>query len=157
MAASRPNNAGFTLIEVLIAMSLFAIAATMVVPTMFAWTQANHLAAQRDAARQALARIGDEYAQRGWDSPAWSTAHTASTFGAAVNTVLPGLGDADYTSHGSVALGDTGRTAAVDYAVVSVLDGQNRPVNRIMRLRARWDGPAGQPRLLGRLLQRNAP
>lgn len=157
MAASRPNNGGFTLIEVLIAMSLFAIAATMVVPTMFAWVQANQLNLQRDRARQALDRIGDGYRQAGWSSGAWTTAHTASNYDAAVNTVLPGLADSAYSDHGSVSLADTGRTADVDYAVVAVIDEQNRPVSRIMRLRAQWPGPAGNTRSEDRLLQRNAP
>ena len=138
-------------------MSLFAIAATMVVPTMFAWVQANQLAIQRDRARQVLDRVGDEYLQSGWDSGVWSTAHTASTFDAAVNSVLPGLSDSAYSDYGSVALADTGRSADVDFAVVAVLDAQNRPVSRIMRLRAQWPGPAGDTRSEDRLLQRNAP
>ena len=157
MAASRPNNGGFTLIEVLIAMSLFAIAATMVVPTMFAWVQANQLSLQRDRARQALDRIGDEYLQADWESGAWTTAHTASSYDAAVNTVLPGLSDSAYSDHGSVSLADTGRSADVDYAVVAVIDAQNRQVSRIMRLRAQWPGPAGNTRSEDRLLQRNVP
>jgi len=98
VAVSRPNNGGFTLIEVLIAMSLFAIAATMVVPTMFAWVQANQLSVQRDRARQALDRVGDEYLQMGWASSAWSTAHdrfdaptdAETGFDTTVDWTLPG-------------------------------------------------------------------
>jgi type II secretory pathway pseudopilin PulG len=138
-------------------MTLFAVAATMVVPSMLAWTEAVRMGRQRDAARQALDRAAAWYRQAGWDSAAWTAAATASDRASAVGTVLPGLGQGAYTRHASVALGADGPAATLEYAVVAVVDDRRQAVNRVMRLRARWTGPGGKERRIVRLVQRNAP
>lgn len=148
------GESGFTLIEALIAMTIFAIGAVMVVPTMYAWVRANTVSQQRDQAGRILDRAADTLAQQGWGSTEWSTGTTTSSFNYAVETLLDNPSYTNWVSYTASQV-PYGEPTDIGYAVVGITNSTGQPISRIMKVRIQWTGPAGNNLEQERIVQRN--
>lgn len=159
---SAPSSSGFTLIEALIAMTLFAIGALMLVPTMFAWVEANNLSMQKDEMSRILDSHRGTIRYMDWDHAVWDTTVSPSTaegFSSARNILdSASLNDLGSISgfQTSVELGDMGVTASVRYGVVAITDSDGNVFSKLMRLQGSWQGQgrAGNQRTEERLVQK---
>ncbi len=167
----QPVQRGFTLIEALVALTIFSIGALMVVPALFSWVQANTVSMQRDAIQRILSQAADTLSENPWDSGAWDPAKTATfgstynactqyqTFSRAVEEGLSAecLSASDWETYKGYSRPDLGlQNIAVDYAVLEVTDRLDNP-SRVMKLRMTWQGPAGRTYKEEQFVQRNAP
>lgn len=154
MKPAVTDSEGFTLIEALVAMTIFAIGTIMIVPTMFAWVRANTVSIQRDQAARILGRAADTLAQQGWSSSEWSTANTASSLNDAIQSELD---NPSYTNWVSYTASEVPYDAPTDvgYAVVGVNNSIGQEILRVMKLRIEWTGPIGNTLQETRLIQRN--
>lgn len=156
MASERLFEAqGFTLIEALVAMTVFAIGSMMIVPSMFTWVRANAVSMQRDQAAQVLDREADTLAAQSWDSTEWS--NTTSTTSSLNDAIQNGLNNPAYTNWAAYNASQVPYDAAtnVGYAVVGVTNSVGQEVSRVMKVRIQWTGPAGNQLQETRLIQRN--
>jgi len=159
--ARLTDGRGFTLIEALVAMAVFAIGSLMVIPTIFAWVQANNLSLQRDAAGRIMDSQSAGLSQMAPDQAPWTDiVNTAGNYQAA-RGILDSLTPSGLTDLGTAAGFATpvsrpslGMTASVTYAVVGITDSGGNMLSRVMRLRVSWNGPAGSTHAEERLLQR---
>lgn len=136
-------------------MTIFAIGAVMVVPTMFAWVRANAVSMQRDEAARILDREGSVLLQRAWSTGEWSgQVGTTGSLATALETQLDGPAWSDWVTLGPSQTG-LETTADVDYATVGITDGAGQQVARVMKLRIQWQGPASDTLQATRILQRN--
>lgn len=164
MAFRLRSDAGFSLIEALIAMTIFAIGALMIVPSMFAWVGANTISLQRDEAMLILDAHDAELDQMGVDRAPWDDVTTPVDDYDAARTQLDGMSPSSLTDIGTapnfstpIHRPDVSMTASVNYAVVAITDSGGNQISRVMRLRVGWNGPAGGSHAEERLLQRRAP
>ena len=136
-------------------MTIFAIGAVMVVPTMFAWVRANAVSMQRDEAARILDREGSVLLQGAWSTAEWSgQVGTTGSLATALETQLDGPAWSDWVTLGPSQTG-LETTADVDYATVGITDGAGQQVARVMKLRIQWQGPASDTLQATRILQRN--
>jgi len=160
-----PNRSGtekgFTLMEALVALTIFAIGTLMIVPTLFTWVQANSVSLQRDEAARMLESQVAHLAQMGPNQAPWTNvSNTAANFSQA-RTILDGMASSAMTDLGTAAGFATplnrpsvGMTASVSYGVVGITDAGGNMLSRVMRLRIAWQGPAGNQLAEERLVQR---
>ncbi|MEF8793610.1 type II secretion system protein [Thiohalorhabdus sp.] len=139
---------GFTLIEAMVAMAVFAIGALMLVPTVATWMESNTGRMQQAEAARLLNAYEADISLRQWGDPVWGTTvgATANNESQARNLLqgavlqdINGVGG-NYSSPRQI--NDLGMTASINYGVVQVNQGGS-PVNRLMRLRVQWQGPNG--------------
>ncbi|HKJ88998.1 MAG TPA: type II secretion system protein [Gammaproteobacteria bacterium] len=155
MKTRGPEERGFTLIEALIAMTIFAIGSVMVVPTIYAWMHANIVTRQRDQAGRILDRTADTLAQQGWSSAEWSTVSaTTSSYPYALGTALK---NPTYNNWVSYSPSQVALTTSVNigYAVATITNDLNQPVSKIMKVRVQWTGPENNTLEETRIIQRN--
>lgn len=146
-----PKGAGgFTLIEALMALGIFAIGALMLLPSMYAWVDANAVSIQRDEAMRILAQAEDTLA---YSSPGsvWSTEKDVDQF----ETALDELDNVSYDPWKTFSPQDMAVDYTVETAAVGVLDSAGNVTSRIMRLRTEWQGPTGGNLSATRIVQRN--
>jgi len=146
---------GFTLIEALVAMTIFAIGTLMIVPSMFTWVRANAVSMQRDQAAQVLDGDADTLAAQSWDSTQWSnTNSTTNSLNDAIQNRLDNPAYNNWISYNASQVPYDAQTD-VDYAVVGVTNSVGQEVSRVMKVRIQWNGPAGNQLQETRILQRN--
>ncbi|MFP4560210.1 MAG: type II secretion system protein [Thiohalorhabdus sp.] len=143
------KEGGFTLIEALLAMSVFAIGAAMLFPAIFAWVDATSLSLQRDEAMRVLTRSEDTLTYS--TGSVWDPQATESQY----ETALETLDSASYSTWKEFAAADLPTKYEVQTAVVGVTDTDGNVASRVMRIRVRWDRPGGGTESASRLLQRN--
>jgi len=134
------------------ALTIFAIGALMLVPSLFAWVNANHLSMQRDEVMRILTQAEDRLAYTTSGS-VWSTAQNYSSF----NQGMSNLDSVGYTQWNNFDRPQLGINVSVARAVVGVTDSAGNVYSRIMRLRGTWQGPSGATLSATRTLQRNGP
>lgn len=148
---TAPEGArGFTLIEALLALTVFAIGAVMLLPAMYAWVDANSLSIQRDEAMRVLAQAEDvlAYSSSGGE---WDTDRDVADF----ETALAELDNVTYSTWRTFSPADMEINFTVQNAVVGVTDSGGNVKSRVMRLRANWDSPTGTNLSATRIVQRN--
>lgn len=150
-SGGRPEGAGgFTLVEALMAMGIFAIGAMMLLPAMYAWVDANAVSIQRDEAMRILAQSEDTLAHSSPGS-VWTTEKDVDQF----ETALAELDNVSYSTWKTFTPQDMGIDYTVETAAVGVLDSAGNIHSRVMRLRARWQDPTGGNLSATRTIQRN--
>ncbi|KPV40629.1 hypothetical protein AN478_05520 [Thiohalorhabdus denitrificans] len=143
------REAGFTLIEALIAMSVFAIGAAMLFPAMYTWVEATGLSIQRDEAMRVLTRAEDTLTYS--SGAVWDSQETYDRYDDALN----GLGTVSYSQWDQFSPPDMPITYEVETAVVGVTDTAGNVASRVMRVRVQWTSPGGGTETASRILQRN--
>lgn len=155
MSEDLKDAGGFTLIEALVAMAVFAVGALMVVPTIFALSGSNTVSMQRDRAGSLLDSAAGTLAQKGWDTTEWSdTSATTSDFNNAVETQLD---NPNYSSWASYTASEVPFQSAADvgYYTVEIVNDVGQPVARVMKVRLQWNGPNGNQLQETRIIQKN--
>jgi type II secretory pathway pseudopilin PulG len=160
--AQKRRETGFTLIEAMIAMGLFAIASLMLIPAVFTWTYANNIGKQRQRATEILEATANQKRQESWSN--WSSPVTKSTYSATLAAAQSCLGNQISSGSATCASGGiaftfpdgVGRHSGKEggYAIAeTVVDGQE--VSRVMVLRLQWQDPRGATQAVNRVVQRN--
>ncbi|MFA9461837.1 type IV pilus modification PilV family protein [Thiohalorhabdus sp. Cl-TMA] len=155
------GEGGFTLMEALVALTIFAIGTLMIVPTMFTWVRANSVSLQRDEAVRILQSQVAHLSQMSVDQAPWTDiSNTASNYSQA-RDLLDGMSESALTDLGTasgfstpVSTPSVGMTASVSYGVVGIVDAGGNTLSQVMRLRITWDGPAGSQLAEERLVER---
>ncbi len=129
--------------EALVALTVFAIGTLMIVPTIFAWVQANNVSMQRDAAGRVLESRAADLSQMAPDVSPWTNQAGTADDSSQARGHLTAITASDLNDLGSVARPDVGLNASVKYAVVGITDSGGNLLSRVMRLRVEWDGPGG--------------
>jgi len=98
------GETGFTLIEAMIAMGLFAIGSLMLIPAVFTWTYANNIGKQRQRATEILEATASQKRQESWSS--WSSPVSKSTYSATLAAAQSCLGNQISSGSATCTSGD---------------------------------------------------
>ena len=155
------DRGGFTLMEALVALTVFALGTLMILPSMFAWTRANSVSMQRDEVVRMLGSESAYLQQMDQGRNPWTnTVNTAPNLSQALG-VLNGLGTGALTDMGTAPDFTTplqsqavGVSASALYGVVAITDSGGNVLSRVMRLQLQWQGPAGRPLSKETIIQR---